>query len=326
MALVIKTKTTGSFDFKKIDIMDMIPEYTVDEAMLEKDMERILKAHGSKVEADDVADGDMATLNCVSALPKFNKEGIIVPVGKGIFSKVLETLLPGKKVGESFSAAVDGTDVAVTVVKSVRTLVPELTDENVAAFGMDGISTVTDLKRMCIDKQLDKVLDDFEPLDEASAQIWNQFGDDISVEFDPEEKALADEKGEKQIAEINSRMEALPEDEMEEYEDGFEEEFGEARSEIDMDEFVRNIYINELKLAAYGYSLAKGTENELTEEQYEAKIAKWMVYHEDKTVDEVKALHTQMDFLIEGYSEQVCNAIDRYTLECFKNKMNPLRQ
>lgn len=325
MALVIKTKTVGKFDFTKADISELIPVYSVDEKQLETDINRILKSHGKKVEATDVADGDMVTVNCQSDIPKFNKAGIIVLVGKGLFSNELEEQLIGKDVGDGFTATVDEKEVAVTIVKSSRTILPELTDENVSGFGMDGITSVLDLKRLCIDKQLDRLLDDFEPLDGASAKIWEQLGNEIAVEFDPEEEAFAVEKANRQLVEINERMAMLSEEEKAAYEEEYEEEFGEDRNEIDMEAFVRNMYINEVRLAAYGYSQVKGTDAELTEEQYEAKIDKWMVYHEGMSRDEVKALHTQMDFLIDGYSEMVCKEIDKYTLECFKNKMNPLR-
>ena len=63
----------------------------------------------------------------------------------------------------------------------------------------------------------------------------------------------------------------------------------------------------------------------MTEADYEAKLQKWMVYHENLSEEEVKKLHPLEDYIIESYAEIICSEIDQYTIRCFKNKMNPLR-
>ena len=252
MALSLNTKAKGEFDFKKISVDEFIPEYTVDEALLTKDIERILKAQGTKIEASDVIEGDMVTISCESEIPKYSKNGIVVPVGKGMFSKELEEQLIGKRVGQAFLASVEGKEVSVNIEKSIRTIPAELADEVVAGFGMEGIASVNDLKRYCIDKQLDKILDDYEPLELASAKVWEEFGKMVEVIFDEDEKQRAYDRADARVAQME-QPQFESEEERLTYEQEYKEEFGEERAKIDTTEFRRNIAVMELKLAAFGF-------------------------------------------------------------------------
>ena len=144
--LRLKSKATKVYDYRNTDITGFIPEFTPDEEQLKKDLERILKANGTKVQADTAEDGDMIMLDMESELTRYNKRNVMVPLGKGLFSKELEAQLMGAEVGKPFDLTVDGNRVTGIVTKSTRTILPELTDENVASFGMEGIKTVNDLK------------------------------------------------------------------------------------------------------------------------------------------------------------------------------------
>lgn len=55
-----------------------------------------------------------------------------------------------------------------------RTVLPELTDEIVASFQMEGISTVSDLRRYCVGKQVETFLLEDEVPDTASAFVWQE--------------------------------------------------------------------------------------------------------------------------------------------------------
>ena len=87
--LRLKTKAIKVFDYRNLDLSEFVPEFTPDEEALKKDMDRMLKAYGKKIEGETVEAGDMIVLTCASDTPKFNKKGITLIVGKGFFSKAM---------------------------------------------------------------------------------------------------------------------------------------------------------------------------------------------------------------------------------------------
>ncbi|MBQ7702895.1 MAG: hypothetical protein IJT40_00820 [Firmicutes bacterium] len=324
--LTLKTKATKIFDYTTVEIDGYIPEFTPDEAAMKKDIDRLFRAYGRKVEGETVEDGDMIVLTCTSETPKFNKTGITVLVGKGLFSKELEEKLLGVKAGEPFSLTVDGVEVTGTVDRITRTVLPELNDENVAALGLDGVETVHDLKRYCVDKQIDRLLDEMDECDQASAVVWMALNDNSEFELDEEELNQAMEEAEKKIAELNAAEPTFESPEEEEaYKAEFEEESGEAREEIDMDEMVRGMYLMEVKLGAMGYEEAVKRGLLVTEEDYDKFIDSIKEYYPNQTLDEVKAAHPVEKFARERYNDIICKDMDLYVHNRFKEKMNPYR-
>ena len=77
--------------------------------------------------------GDTVTLRTVSALPKFNKERVVVTLGRGLYDRGLEDALLGKKAGEGCTVTVRDQPVSATVLEIKRKSVPEPTDEMVRA-------------------------------------------------------------------------------------------------------------------------------------------------------------------------------------------------
>ena len=87
MVLTIKSKVLKMEDFRNISVDEMIPVYTVDEQVLEKDINRILKSNGTKTEEDQVRMDDLVTISCKSDMEKFNKNKLSVIIGKNLYSK-----------------------------------------------------------------------------------------------------------------------------------------------------------------------------------------------------------------------------------------------
>lgn len=72
--------------------------------------------------------GDTATLRTVSTLPRFNKEKVIVSLGRGLYNKELEDALISCKAGDTVSLNIQDQNVMVTVLELKRKQVPEPTD------------------------------------------------------------------------------------------------------------------------------------------------------------------------------------------------------
>ena len=109
-----------------------------EEELLELARKSIVKDHLELVvlPADGtIQTGDTVTLRTVSALPKFNKERVVVTIGRGLYDKTLEEALAGKKAGDSCEVTVKDQPVSATVLEIKRKTVPSPTDEMVRALG-----------------------------------------------------------------------------------------------------------------------------------------------------------------------------------------------
>lgn len=309
--LELKSKADSIYDYSKVDITGFIPEFTPDPVRLEKDLQRYLNRYGTKEECEDAQEGDLVVLSCRSGDPKFCKDQITVPLGKGMFSRKLEEQLFGMRRGEEKTVDVDGTEVAVSIQKITRTHLPKLTDETVRSWGMEGVDTVADLKRECVNRQIDRFLDEDESADSASAYMWQEVGKKSRFALDPEEYAKACE-----YAEDKLRERAQPgEDEMEEEEA--------APKPEDMEVFLRDIFINELRMAAIGCQMCREAGTLLKVEDYEIYLKKWMDAEPSLSEEEARRRHPLDRFMIENYCDVIARSIDGYVAECFKKAMNP---
>ncbi len=77
--------------------------------------------------------GDTLTLRTVSELPKFNKERVVVSIGRGLYDRSLEDALVDKRAGDCCDVTVKEKPVAATILEIRRKTAPEPTDEMVEA-------------------------------------------------------------------------------------------------------------------------------------------------------------------------------------------------
>lgn len=293
--LKLKSRAVEIYDYRRVDISDYITGFTVDEAQLQKDLDRVLRRFGCKEPARKVNEGDTVILTCRSAAERYNKAGITVPVGKGLFSRELERQLVGMELGETKSLTAEGEAVTVEISQITHTALPALTDENVAAFGMEGIRTVADLRRYCIGRQVETFLLEDENPDFASAFVWQEVAKHSRIDRDPDECARACERAEQKLQEVNACGE-----------DG-----------LDADIF-RNIFLNELDLAAVGAHLMARDGKTLTVSDYEAYLGKLAEAYPDRSRAELERENTMETFVISHYADYLATAIDAYVAETFK--------
>ena len=322
----LKSKATGIFDYTSMDLTPYIPAFTPDEAKLEKDIERVLKAHGTKESPVTVEDGDMVELSCDSETPKFNKKKIIVMVGKGLFSKEFEEKLVGKKLGVPFTVTADGAEVHGLVEKITRLVLPALTDENVAGFGMEGIATVDDLKAYCVDKQIDRLMDEMEEAEQASAALWQALSENCTFTLDDAEVARAQAAAEKKAAELEDQKVVFESEEEEQaFPKEYEEEYGESYQDLDMGKLVQDMYMTELRIAALGCETARREGTLLTEDDYDAFVRRYMEALPDRTEEEIRQLYPVEVFAKEQYNDIICERLDKFVADTFKKAMNPYK-
>jgi hypothetical protein len=309
--LKIKSRAITVYDFDKADITEFVKGFTVDEEQYNKDLARVLKRYGAKAEAETVSDGDTVTLTCVSELSRFNKADVPVVVGKGVFDAGIEAELVGMNRGETKLFDKDGTEVSVTVLKIVHTTLPELTDANVASFGMEGVTTVRELRKSLVAKQIDGFILEDENADMASAYVWREVAMKSEVERDPEEYEFIRAKAEKKVAEVSQRFENEPD---EETDPDDEEEGGSVMNT----EALINMFVAELDLAAIGAGMMEKAGRCLTMDDYSAYIDKLAEAYPEKARETIEKEHPALEYAVENYANYLAGLIDRYVADRFK--------
>lgn len=296
--LKLKSRAVEIYDFRQVDISDYITGFTVDESQLQKDLERVLRRFGRKEPAQRVSEGDTATLTCRSAAARYNKTGVTVLVGKGLFSRELEGQLVGMEQGETKTLTADGEDVTVEISRITHTALPALTDENVASFGMEGVSTVADLRRYCIGRQVEAFLLEDENPDFASAFVWQEVAKHSRIDRDPNECARASERAEEKMREAAA----------------------DGSAEVDLEMF-RNIFLTELDLAVIGADLMGREGKILTTGDYEKYIDKQVEAYPNRTRADLEREKSKETFAISRYADYLATAIDAYVTEAFKKAL-----
>lgn len=306
----LKSRVREYYDFHSVDISEYIKGFETDEAQLEKDLNRVLKAHGRREDAKTVSEGDTVTLSCRSRLPRFNKTNLPVIIGRGLFDRDLEAKLVGVTVGQTLTLSKDGTPVEIDITKSMHTVLPELTDENVKLFGIEGVESVSALRARCIAKQVEGFLLENENPDMASAYIWQTVAKNITIERDPEEEALMRAQAAKRMNEFEDPAESI---------DGEDNGHETTKSMEELPEdFFESMFLSQLDLAVVGEELMRKEGKSVTVEDYEAYIARLVEAYPTRTEAEIRAEHDSKDYAITEYADFSASAIDRYVGDCFK--------
>lgn len=142
----IKSQVRELADYRQIDLRPYVPPFTMDEEEMEKALLRLRSRHGKMVPADSIRPDDFVTLRLQGQSGKFNKDSIQLRVGRGLLDRELESQLPGLRPGDQRELSASGERVTVTVREVLRRRLPELTDEAVASWQLEGISTVEALR------------------------------------------------------------------------------------------------------------------------------------------------------------------------------------
>lgn len=300
--LTLKSTVSEIADYRAEDLTPFLPDFTLDKAQLKRDIDRLRAAHGRRFEADRVASGDLVLLSSVSEEPRFRKRQLAVPVGRGLFHPELEGKLIGLPAGEAASLTADGVPVSVHILRITRTEPSPLTDEAVAAWGMEGVTDVKSLRRYCVDRQLDRFLDENEDADMAAAVAAREAAAKSVVRLDEGEQAFV-------LRSVQERLAELPPEDA----DGIPPEQAQ--------ELFQGIFLDGLKAAAIGCALAAERGSLRTEEDYREALRRWM----DSGLTEAEARERcpVLRYLIDWYGELYSQEIDAYVRGQFKQALNP---
>lgn len=294
--LQLKSRLISKCDYQDIDISQYAIPLKADTARYERDVKNFCKRFAKKEEVEEIAQQDMVTLSCSSENSKFQKEHITIRVGLDLYSKELEEKVCGMKVGETKTFTVGADSVTVTVEKSIREIIPELTDELVLSSGIPDIKTVEDVHTYCRYKQYDDALE--EAADEANAYLAGEALNHSSYDLDESELETA-RKIVSDIMNLDTLKETL--------EDG-----GAKDAEQEISDMVEVMGKNTLMAAVFAQSMTR-----LTKEDYEAYLDKLAVAL-DRPVEEVRKTHPLTEYVINTYNDFFMDTMEAYVFRKLK--------
>lgn len=313
--ITIKSRATEIYDYHQVDISRFLTGFVPDERQLDKDMNRWLRRYGKNVSVEQVEVGDTAVLRCHSSLPRFEKPSIMVPVGKGLFDRELETQLAGMTVGETRTLSKGDIPVEVTLLSASRVQLPALTDDAIEALGVEEIQSVKELRILCLSKQVEGFLLEDENPDMASAYVWQEVAKNSRFERDEEECRLVDILAENRLKEVQAQYEQVNPEELSEEEK--EEMTPASANDFTVDTF-RQVFLTELDLATIGQEILRQENALLTVEDYEARLNKLQEAYPDKTRQQLMEQESPFRFAADYYADVLAQRIDAYVGQRFK--------
>ena len=260
-----RSKALEICDYRSLDPGRWAPPFTVDEEELNAQVDRLRSRHGLMEEADRVMTDDFVTLDSASETPKYQKTNLNLRVGRGLFSPELEQGILGMAPGETRTLKLSDSRAEVTIRTVRRRVLPPLTDETVASWGMDGISTAAELIASVKEAARAQYVEDL--AEAVAVELSNEVTANSRFELDPEEIEAVCAEGQ-QMAEDMLRSAGLDP----ETADDEAVRAVSGRTKQEHYDFLRQLSLDGLKSSAIGAEEMNRNGEAVTEDQYKAAL------------------------------------------------------
>lgn len=306
------TRALSVWDYRKGNLTKFCVPFEPDQEQLAESLLFLRKKYALRVPAGTVEAGDIVTLRCRSGRPKFQKDSVTVNVGKNLYSKELESQLPGFALEDERKLSVQGEAVSVRVLKIERTVLPELTDEFVKK-AFEDLSSVKELKDRCINDQFENHLKGLAA--QAAEKLKAQALDRSEFHVDEAERQEARASGEQALRDMwafNGRP-------LDRISDGEASELlGYPTVQAYIDWFA-GLSEEDLLCAALGWELLSAEGGEPTEDCYREAVRK-MTEEEGVSPENLK------DYTLSTYVRQTCaeyyqDTLNDYAYQTIKEKL-----
>lgn len=144
------------FPYQKVDITPFKRSPEIDEAKLQKELDRAVYPYITWSDGDVAAMGDVVECSMTSPDKRFQRPNAKITVGAGLLDREAEKKLVGQRVGDTQMLICRGSEVSVTILSVKKRCVPPLTDEMVDALGLEGVCTVEQYRTYLVEKALDE--------------------------------------------------------------------------------------------------------------------------------------------------------------------------
>lgn len=154
--MIVRSKVISMFPFEQVDITPFKRRPEIDEARLQKELDRAVYPYITWEEGDHAAAGDVLTCRMESDDSRFQRSQAKITVGAGLLDKEEEQKLVGARVGTVHTLFCRGSKVTLTVLAIQKRHVPQLEDHMIQALGLDGVATVAQYRDYLRNQALDE--------------------------------------------------------------------------------------------------------------------------------------------------------------------------
>jgi FKBP-type peptidyl-prolyl cis-trans isomerase (trigger factor) len=303
----LKSKVIDIYDFKNIDLQEIVEPFQLEEADIDDEIERLRKKNAVSVEAETVEAGDIVEISCKSESSRFNKDKVSLKVGLGLFSKQIESQLRGMKTGETASVSEKSGTVEVKILKVTRTVLPELTDKNVSKWGLEKVKNVAGLRSYIISSLKQQYIADV--AESYAIYIQNLANEKSVFELDSEELEDQKKAGEKMALEMIKSQgfdpDTITEDEAQEI-------LGKTKAEHI--EFLKDSFVSSFKSGLVGLALMEQKGLVLTADDHNKSLQEYMLAT-GADMDEAKKVITFDKFIIGQGADKYLDEVEGHVKE-----------
>ncbi len=305
-----KSRVIKVFDYKKVGLNKVIKGFQLSKEDLENELLKIQKQNASIKDVNTIKKDDFVILNCSSNNPRFNKININVKIGLGLFNKELESKLVGSHLHECKEFIIQNDQVRVTIESIKRKELPELTNQNISSFHIEGVNTLEQLKEKIYTKKCNEFIEDM--TESVALYISDEVTSRSEFELDEEEIEMQKQEGIKMAKDMivsnGYDPETINEKTMLEIS---------GRTKEEHFKFVSDIFVSSFKSALIGFKQMKDDDYQLPEDGYDQAIA---LYIEGigGTKEEAKKELPYEKYLLQQAGEYNFNQIESYVKKYLK--------
>lgn len=152
----MKSKVITMFPYREVDFTRFKRSPKIDEAALQKEFDRAVYPYITWSDGDTVYTGDVVVCRLTSTNSRYERPSVKITVGAGLLDREAEKALVGQKAGAELELVCHGSAVKATILSVQNRHVPPLSDEMVAALGIDGVSTAAEYHAYLVKQALDE--------------------------------------------------------------------------------------------------------------------------------------------------------------------------
>lgn len=143
----MKSTITQLYDYQQAPIPEKYRLWRIKDEEIRGQLETLSHDCARLEDVEEVQPLDAVRCRGESTVARWSRGNLLFYPGRGLCDEALENACLGKKVGETYTAAVENGEVTLTVERIVRQFIPPVDDELVRVSGPEGVDTVEDYYR-----------------------------------------------------------------------------------------------------------------------------------------------------------------------------------
>ena len=304
---ILKSEIIDIYDFRKISPFDFVEPFSMSEEEMKDEVQRYLMRNSTLVEAESVSADDIVVIDITSDVSKFCKQSLSLRVGKGLYSEEVENGILGMEKGGQRDLSLTGCTAHVVVKDIKRRVIPETTDENIMALGLEGISTLKDLRDSIYKKSFRDYIEDYS--EAVAVELSNEAVNRSVFRLDEDDISMMNRESDA-MAEDMLRASGL--DPLSATDEEIIRATGRSREEHFS--FMRGLGENELKTVLIGERMMEQEGIPFDEEGYRDSL-KPLMEALGKTLEEAMKMVPFDKYLRQQAADHYFNAVEEYVKE-----------